>query len=324
MGNPRVVNPDGSEIDDLAKKLIDQHGIDSVINTPIDPDTMDIDEIFARERVQGQDWLEKNTVPKDPSPTKKANSGLSDAEIEKLQADYDEFKTKHHAYLDELGTVKEKDGVPWDQLSRKEQEDIMQELKYKHGVDKAPPPPAPAPAPATAPASQPVAPAPQSGSPAGDVVIKDGNGNVVQQSGVDANATSRNTRPVGRRVDPNPQSARERPTVRMNSQSATQSSSGGAQAKIVTGTNATTTTAASTGSNVAPPSSTARKSATVLSDMSQAVTKGFKGSKNLRVAAAAAVLGGGGALLGMSRGRQQRVEDMERRRVEMQRRGVIS
>ena len=60
--NPKVMNPDGTDIDDLAKKLIDENGIDSVINTPIDPDSMDVDEILARERVKGKDFLEKSVV----------------------------------------------------------------------------------------------------------------------------------------------------------------------------------------------------------------------------------------------------------------------
>lgn len=70
--------------------------------------------------------------------------------------------------------------------------------------------------------------------------------------------------------------------------------------------------------------STARTTATTNSNVSQSVVKGPKGAKNLRVAAAAAVLGTGGVLYGVSKSRQQVSEDMERRRVEMQRRGVLS
>lgn len=70
--------------------------------------------------------------------------------------------------------------------------------------------------------------------------------------------------------------------------------------------------------------STARTTASTNSNVSQSVVKGSKGAKNLRVAAAAAVLGTGGVLYGVSKSRQQVSEDMERRRVEMQRRGVLS
>lgn len=320
-------------IDDIIKKLIDENGIDSVINTPIDPDSMDIDEIFARERIQGQNWLEKNTIPEDQAPTKKANLGLSDAEVEKLQAEYDEIRPKMKAYLDELHTV---EGLS--DMSEEERIKVMQDLKVKHGVDKAPPTPPPSSSAPPTPSPSTGTPSPQSGAPAGDVVIKDGNGNIVHQNGVDVNtapekqvdnSVNRNTKPVGRRVDPNPQPAGGRPTIGVNSQPATQTPSGGAQAKVVSNTTAAqnaTTNAAQNATQGAARNSTGgvRAPRGVLDDLSEMVSKGPMGSKNLRVAAAAAAIGGAALLLSGGKSRAQASDEMQRKRLEMQRRGVIS